>query len=153
MSKSTPRISLGSTDLVSKLVTAYVSNNSVPAPDLPSLIRSIHASVVELTSGARSAQIPVEQVEKPTAAKIRKSVGSDGIVSFIDGRPYKVLKRHLTTHGLDPRRYRERFGLPADYPMVAPSYAARRSEIAKEIGLGTPGAMAEVGFKRRTAAP
>lgn len=153
MSKSTPRISFASTELASKLVAAYVSNNSVPAPALPSLIRSIHTSVVELTSGIRSAQIPVEQVEKPTAAAIRKSVGSDRIVSFIDGKPYKVLKRHLTTHGLDPRRYRERFGLPADYPMVAPSYAARRSEIAKEIGLGTSGTMAEAGFNRRAPAP
>jgi predicted transcriptional regulator len=152
MSKSTPRIGFGPTDLASKLVAAYVSNNSVPALALPNLIRSMHAAVVGLTSGVRSAQIPVQLVEKPTAAEIRKSVGSDGIISFIDGKPYKVLKRHLTTHGLDPRRYRERFGLPADYPMVAPSYAARRSEIAKEIGLGTPSAMAEADFKRRTTA-
>ena len=82
---------------------------------------------------------PHGDVEKPSPAQIRKSVRPDGIVSFIDGKTYKTLKRHLTSHGLDPRSYRERYGLPADYPMVAPSYAEKRSQLAKQIGLGVPG--------------
>ncbi|MCJ2053502.1 MucR family transcriptional regulator, partial [Methylobacterium sp. J-070] len=71
---------------------------------------------------------------------------------FIDGKTYKTLKRHLTSHGLDPKAYRDRYGLPADYPMVAPSYAAQRSALAKAIGLGQPGAMAERERKGRQAA-
>jgi predicted transcriptional regulator len=82
------------------------------------------------------------EVEKPTPAQIRKSVRHDGIVSFIDGKTYKTLKRHLSANGLDPYSYRERYGLPADYPMIAPSYAEQRSAIAKAIGLGQPGAIA-----------
>ena len=78
--------------------------------------------------------------EMPSAAQIRKSINPDGIVSFIDGKTYKTLKRHLTSRGLDPKSYRARYGLPADYPMVAPSYAAQRSALAKTIGLGVPGA-------------
>ena len=76
------------------------------------------------------------EIEKPGAAQVRKSVRQDGIVSFIDGKTYKTLKRHLTSHGLDPRAYRDRYGLPADYPMVAPNYAAARSHLAKQMGLG-----------------
>ena len=72
----------------------------------------------------------------PTAAQIEASIQHDGLISFIDGRSYKTLKRHLTAHGLTPERYRAKYGLPADYPMVAPGYAAKRSEIAKAIQLG-----------------
>lgn len=104
---------------------------------------AVHAAVAGLSRGATEAA-PIEaEIEKPSAAQIRKSVTDDGIVSFIDGKTYKTLKRHLSTHGLDPRSYRERYGLPADYPMVAPSYAAQRSALAKQIGLGRPGALAE----------
>ncbi|MHB2208382.1 Ros/MucR family transcriptional regulator [Methylobacterium sp. CM6257] len=130
-------------ELAGSIVAAYVSNNSVPVAELPNLIRGVHDAVRGLTSGsAEGATTSATEVEKPSAAQIRKSVRDDGIVSFIDGKTYKTLKRHLTTHGLDPRAYRERFGLPADYPMVAPSYAAQRSALAKAIGLGRPGAMA-----------
>jgi predicted transcriptional regulator len=126
------------------IVAAYVSNNSVPSSELPNLIRSVHDAVRGLTSGSTVNEIAAsDDVEKPNAAQIRKSVHPDGIVSFIDGKTYKTLKRHLTSHGLDPRSYRDRYGLPADYPMVAPSYAERRSALAKAIGLGQPGAMAE----------
>ena len=76
------------------------------------------------------------EVEKTTAAQVRRSVTPYGIVSFLDGKTYKTLKRHLRTYGLDPNSYRARFGLPVEYPMVAPEYAARRSELAKSIGLG-----------------
>ena len=119
---------------VSDLVAAYVANNRVAVSDLPHLIESIHQSVMRLSSPVPAA--PVETVAKPTAAQIRKSVQPDGIVSFLDGRSYKTLKRHLATHGLTPKTYRERFGLRDDYPMVAPSYSEHRSSLAKALGLG-----------------
>jgi predicted transcriptional regulator len=130
--------------LAGDIVAAYVSNNSVPPSELPGLIRSVHGTVVRLTSGGHadvSTDQPVE-VAKPSPAQIRKSVQSDGIVSFIDGKVYKTLKRHLTANGLSPQGYRERYGLPADYPMVAPSYAEQRSALARAIGLGQPTVMA-----------
>jgi predicted transcriptional regulator len=124
------------------IVAAYVSNNSVPASELPGLIRNVYSAISRLTSGG-VLNVATADLDKPSAAQIRKSVRHDGIVSFIDGRTYKTLKRHLTSHGLDPQTYRDRYGLPADYPMVAPSYAEQRSQLAKAIGLGQPGAMAE----------
>ena len=133
-------------ELAGDIVAAYVSNNPVPPAELPALIARVHGAIAGLVSGTltvgteATAQV---EVEKPGAAQIRKSVRHDGIVSFIDGKTYKTLKRHLTSHGLDPKAYRDRYGLPADYPMVAPSYAAQRSALAKAIGLGQPGAMAE----------
>ena len=121
--------------LADDIVAAYVSNSPGQPSDLPDLIRSVHGALGGLAGGtAKTASEP--EVEKPTAAQIRKSVTPDGIVSFLDGKSYKTLKRHLSTHGLDPHSYRQRYGLPADYPMVAPDYAARRSELAKSIGLG-----------------
>lgn len=133
-----------STDLASlatRIVGAYVSNNPLPAAGLPDLIGSVHAALASIGTGAPAAAAQVSEMQSPAA--IRKSVTPDHIVSFIDGGRYKTLKRHLTAHGLDPRSYRERFGLPEDYPMVAPNYARRRSELAKSIGLGRPGAMAD----------
>jgi predicted transcriptional regulator len=129
--------------VAAELVSAYVSNNSVPAGDLPQLITSTYAAICGLQTGSiPGASAADVEIEKPSAAQIRKSVRDDGIVSFLDGKAYKTLKRHLSVHGLDPRSYRERFGLPSDYPMVAPSYAATRSALAKAIGLGRPGGMA-----------
>ncbi|AWN38264.1 MucR family transcriptional regulator [Methylobacterium radiodurans] len=125
------------------IVSAYVSNNSVPAAELGGLIAGVHAALLRLTLAGASSAPAEEPVEKPSAAQIRKSVTDEGLISFIDGKTYKTLKRHLTTHGLDPRSYRQRYGLPDDYPMVAPAYAAQRSALAKQIGLGRPGAMAE----------
>lgn len=122
-------------DLTGDIVAAYVSNNPVRPSDLPDLIRTVHAALNGLAGGTSGAA-PEAEIEKPTAAQIRKSVTPDGIVSFLDGRTYKTMKRHLNTKGFDPRSYRERFGLPADYPMVAPNYAAQRSALAKSIGLG-----------------
>ena len=80
-----------------------------------------------------------ENVERPTAAQIRKSITPDALTSFVDGKRYKTLKRHLSKHGLDPHSYRAKFGLPTDYPMVSPSYSEARSALAKNIGLGRPG--------------
>ncbi|KQO65806.1 MucR family transcriptional regulator [Methylobacterium sp. Leaf88] len=122
-------------ELTVDLTSAYVSNNSIRPTDLPDLIRTIHAALGGLASGA-AAIASEPEIEKPTAAQIRKSVTPNGIISFLDGKTYKTMKRHLSTHGLDPHGYRARFGLPTDYPMVAPEYAARRSELAKSIGLG-----------------
>ncbi|WP_276592573.1 MULTISPECIES: MucR family transcriptional regulator [unclassified Methylobacterium] len=126
--------------MTGEIVAAYISNNPVPVAELPQLIQNVHNAISGLASGsAPAAPASAAEVGKPTPAQIRKSVRDDGITSFIDGKTYKTLKRHLTSQGLDPRSYRERFGLPADYPMVAPSYAAQRSALAKAIGLGVPG--------------
>ncbi len=81
-----------------------------------------------------SASVP--EAAKPTTSMIKRSIGQDALVSFIDGKSYKTLKRHLTGHGMSPEQYRTKFGLPTDYPMVAPSYSAQRSQLAKAIGLG-----------------
>lgn len=139
--------SLDAIGLASEIVAAYVSNNAVRTADLPDLIGSVHAAITGLSGVTVAASRSEADVERPSAAQIRKSIQPDGLVSFIDGKSYKTLKRHLTGHGLDPRAYRERYGLPADYPMVAPNYAAQRSALAKAIGLGRPGALAERGHR------
>ncbi|MGU3536648.1 MucR family transcriptional regulator [Methylobacterium sp. A54F] len=128
--------------LAGDIVAAYVSNNSVPVADLPALIGSVHSALMTISVGGVTATAP-EEVEKPTPAQVRKSVSPDGIISFIDGKAYKTLKRHLASHGLDPVSYRQRYGLAADYPMVASNYAAQRSALAKQIGLGRIGGLAE----------
>ncbi|MDR7035975.1 putative transcriptional regulator [Methylobacterium sp. BE186] len=128
-------------ELAGDIVSAYVSNNSLPVAELPALIVSVHAALNGLASGGVTTA--AETVEKPTPAQVRKSITPDALISFIDGKPYKTLKRHLSTHGLDPYSYRQRYGLPNDYPMVAASYAAQRSELAKSIGLGRPGGRTE----------
>lgn len=139
--------------LTGDIVSAYVSNNSVPAAELGGLIAGVHAALLRLSGAAPAAAEAEAPVEKPSPAQIRKSVTDEGLISFIDGKTYKTLKRHLTTHGLDPRAYRQRYGLPDDYPMVAPAYAAQRSALAKQIGLGRPGALAEreAGGRRKAA--
>jgi predicted transcriptional regulator len=142
-------------ELTVGIVVAYVSNNSVPVAELPTLIAHIHSAVVNLALGVATIEpsaIAHEAFEKPSPSAIRKSIQHDGIISFLDGKTYKTLKRHLTSHGLDPHSYRTRYGLPADYPMVAPEYAERRAALAKAIGLGRPGAMAEREWGDRRAA-
>ena len=143
MSETTPGVAPEITELAADIIAAYVSNNSVPVAELPALISNVHAALNGLTSGTSQAAAAEEQVEKATPSQIRKSITADALISFIDGKPYKTLKRHLTGHGLDPYSYRQRYGLPADYPMVAASYAAQRSELAKAIGLGRAGTQAE----------
>jgi predicted transcriptional regulator len=153
LSEEPQEVSLNFTELTVEIVSAYVSNNLVPPADLPALIARVHHAVSGLaTTAGADATAPGTEVEKPTFAQIRKSVRPDGIVSFIDGKTYKTLKRHLTSHGLDPRSYRDRYGLPADYPLVAPSYAEQRSALAKAIGLGRPGALAASASDGRKAA-
>jgi predicted transcriptional regulator len=117
--------------LTTDVVTAYVANNSVAARDLPQLLASVHQTFSALLSPA-----PPE-AEKPTpAVPIRKSITPDYLISLEDGKPYKSMKRHLGRHGLTPAEYRTKWGLPPDYPMVAPNYAKQRSELAKALGLG-----------------
>jgi len=115
------------------LVAAYVSRNAVGVGELPVLIDQVHTAISVLQGNAAGS---TSAWTGPTAAQIEASIGQDGLISFIGGRSYKTLKRHLTAHGLTPERYRTKFGLPADYPMVAPSYAERRSQIVKAIQLG-----------------
>jgi predicted transcriptional regulator len=117
--------------LAADIVGAYVTKNNVPASELPGLIAATHAALVKLSAP------PALEVEKPTPpVPIRKTVTPDHIISLEDGKPYKSLKRHLTTRGLTPDQYRQKWGLPHDYPMVAANYAAARSELAKSLGLG-----------------
>lgn len=125
-------------DLTAEVVAAYVANNPISPSELPKLLTAVHTALIGLESGS-SAPPDEPEVEKATPAQIRKSITPDALISFIDGKPYKTLKRHLGTHGLDPHAYRQRYGLPNDYPMVASGYAKQRSDLAKAIGLGRPG--------------
>ncbi|TIO11489.1 MAG: MucR family transcriptional regulator [Mesorhizobium sp.] len=121
-------------ELTADVVSAYVSNNPVPAGELPALIAQVHGAL-KGTAGLIPAEEPVP-VKKP-AVPIKKSIEPDYIISLEDGKKFKSLKRHLATHyGLTPDEYRAKWGLPSDYPMVAPNYAATRSALAKTIGLG-----------------
>ncbi len=119
--------------LTTDIVSAHVSNNTVPLADLPGLIHSVYRTLASIgPAGA-------EPINRPApAVSIRKSVMPDYLVCIEDGKRLKMLKRHLkTAYNMTPEQYRERWGLPADYPMVAPNYAKQRSRLAKEIGLGT----------------
>ncbi|MGT2488590.1 MucR family transcriptional regulator [Methylobacterium oryzae CBMB20] len=120
-------------DITTNVVSSYLSRNHVPAAELPGLIASVHAAFAEIGEGADKPESPAE---KPTPAQIRKSITPDTLISFIDGKPYKTLKRHLTRHGLTMDEYREHFGLPRDYPSTAPEYSAARSSLARQSGLG-----------------
>ena len=115
------------------IVSAFVQNNAVPASDLPGLIHSVHAALSNLGSAAGPAT--AVETAKP-AVSIKKSVTPDYIICLEDGKKFKSLKRHLKGLGMSPEQYREKWNLPLDYPMVAPNYAATRSELAKSIGLG-----------------
>ncbi len=121
-------------EMAADIVSAFVSNNSVPAGDLPNVIASVHAALSGL-----SAASPPPQIETPKepAIAIKKSVTPDFIICLEDGKKFKSLKRHLrTAYGLSPDQYREKWKLPQDYPMVAPNYAKARSALAKAAGLG-----------------
>jgi len=119
--------------LVSEIVDSYVSNNPVPVSELPAMIRSVHATLGGL-SGSRAIDAVTSQ--KP-AVTIKKSITPEYLICLEDGKKLKMLKRYLRSrYGLSPDQYRTKWGLPADYPMVASNYAAQRSEFAKKIGLG-----------------
>jgi predicted transcriptional regulator len=120
-------------ELAADIVSAYVSNNSVPASDLPALIAEVHAALLHVTGGPAA---PAVEAQKP-AVPAKKSITNDFIVCLEDGRKFKSLKRHLRTqYNMSPDEYREKWGLPPDYPMVAPNYAKARSNLAKQMGLG-----------------
>lgn len=120
-------------ELAAEIVSAYVSNNSVPASDLPSLINDVYMALTQV--GSAPVEVSVEPL-KP-AISVKKSIHTDYIICLEDGKKFKSLKRHLRTqYNMSPEQYREKWGLPADYPMVAPTYAAARSRLAKEMGLG-----------------
>ena len=119
--------------LTAKIISAHVGNNQVTVAALPELIQSVHRSlVVAGTVEPASAPAPLTP-----AVPIRRSIFPDHIICLEDGKKLKMLKRHLqTSYGMTPQQYREKWGLPADYPMVAPNYASHRSSLAKQIGLG-----------------
>ena len=124
--------------LTAEIVSAHVSNNSVSVTDLPNLITEVHRTLAAL---AGMAPAPRVEAEKPTpAVPVKKSITPDYLICLEDGKKMKMLKRHLqTSYGMTPEQYREKWGLAADYPMVAPNYAKHRSSLAKKIGLGTQG--------------
>lgn len=120
-------------ELAADIVSAYVSNNAVSSADLPALIGDVYAALERVSKGEAE---PVSEPLKP-AVPVKKSVAPDFIVCLEDGKKFKSLKRHLRTqYNMTPEQYREKWGLPADYPMVAPNYAAARSALAKQMGLG-----------------
>ena len=122
------------TELTARIVSGYVSANEVPADQVPELIKSVAGTISRIDRGEEPKPEPV--VLKP-AVSIRKSVTPDFIVCLEDGKKLKMLKRHLkTVYGMTPDDYRAKWGLASDYPMVAPNYAASRSKLAREIGLG-----------------
>jgi len=120
-------------ELTADVVAAYVSNNPVPVGELPNLIADVHAALGRVGSAPEPA--PVDR-QKP-AVNPKKSIHDDYLICLEDGKKFKSLKRHLMTHyGLTPDQYREKWGLDPNYPMVAPNYAAARSQLAKKMGLG-----------------
>jgi predicted transcriptional regulator len=124
-------------ELTATIVAAYVGKNTVAEADLPKLISNIYQSLASAPHGFAEMGKAAEAAELKPAVPIRKSVTPDFIICLEDGKKFKSLKRHLRTHyDLSPEQYREKWGLPVDYPMVAPNYAEARSSLAKKIGLG-----------------
>jgi predicted transcriptional regulator len=120
-------------ELTADIVSAYVSNNTVSAAEIPALINQVHGALLRVSTGQSEA--PSEPL-KP-AVPVKRSISAEHLVCLEDGKKFKSLKRHLRTqYNMTPEQYREKWGLPPDYPMVAPNYAAARSQLAKEMGLG-----------------
>lgn len=135
-SKKIPQSNENTLQYATDIVTAYVSNNPLPPSELPSIIESTHDVLAKLAAGQATQE---EEAPKP-AVPIKKSVTNDYLVCLEDGKKLKMLKRYLRSrYNMSPEEYRAKWNLPPDYPMVAPSYAAKRSEFAKEIGLGKGG--------------
>ena len=122
-------------ELTAQIVSAYVSNNTVVAADLPQLILETFGALSRTSSGSPP---PIDREELRPKVSVKKSVMADYLICLEDGKKFKSLKRHLRTHyNMSPEEYREKWGLPHDYPMVAPNYARARSDLAKKMGLGT----------------
>ncbi len=127
------------TDQAARIVSAYVSHNSIPSSAVPDLLAAVHEALRTLMAPSVAGSAAKPPVATPSQVEVRKSIRPDGLVSFIDGRTYKTLKRHLSAHGITPDEYRRRFGLGKTYPLVCPSYSERRSQIARSNQLGVPG--------------
>jgi predicted transcriptional regulator len=127
---------VGVIDLTADIVSAYVANNKLDATQVAALITSTYAALN--TVGTPEAE-PEPNDQLKTKAEIKKSIGGSHLISFLDGKPYRSLKRHLTANGHSIAEYKARFGLPDDYPMTAPEYSAQRSALAKQLGLGAGG--------------
>lgn len=141
---------LNPVELATELTIAWLGNqnNRVQADDVPAFLRTMHTTILELSDGAAASGSTAEEETAAgaftPAVTVRRSLASkDHIISMIDGKPYKTLRRHLSTHGLTPDQYRERYGLKVDYPMVAPSYSEARRAMAHKIGLGQKGRAAK----------
>jgi predicted transcriptional regulator len=152
--------SLNAVELATELTIAWLGNqNNRVAPDeVPEFLRTMHATVTELSGVSAAAPTASEEAapseEFTPAVSVRKSLGSkDHIISLIDGKPYKTLKRHLSRHGLTPAEYRARYNLKPDYPMVSESYSTARREMAKKIGLGQKGRGGTRGGRRGRPKP
>ena len=121
-------------DLTATIVSAYLSNNPTPASEIPNLISQVHAALLRVSNGRSEVAAP--EPAKP-AVPVKKSVNAEYLVCLEDGKRFKSLKRHLRTqYNMTPEQYRDKWGLPPDYPMVAPNYAVARSQLAKKMGLG-----------------
>ena len=120
------------TSLTASMATAYFESNKLGLDQVADVIRSIHGALAQAESGVETEP----EIERPTPSQIRRSMSGDKLISFEDGKTYSSLKRHLTSLGMTPADYRAKWGLPADYPMVSPAYSAKRSELAKKLGLG-----------------
>ena len=119
--------------LTAEIVSAYVSNNTVASADIPALINQVHSALVRVSNG----EAPASSEPLKPAVPVKRSINPDYIVCLEDGKKFKSLKRHLRTqYNMTPEQYREKWGLPVDYPMVAPNYAEARSQLAKQMGLG-----------------
>ena len=140
-----------SIELAAEIVAAFVANNSLPIAELPALIQSTPAALERLASGPVDTAPQVEK--KEPAVSIRKSITPDFLVCLDDGKKFKSLRRHLATLGMTPDQYRAKWGLPSDYPMVAPNFAAARSQLAKQSGLGQLRKNAAPAKKASAAAP
>lgn len=142
-------------ELATELTIAWLSNPNTraSADEVPAFLQKMHGAVEALSASPASAEQPAEAQEHTPAVTARKSLASkDHIISLIDGKSYKTLRRHLSGHGLTPEQYRERYNLKSDYPMVAPTYSEARRNMAKAIGLGRkPGTKAP--GRRKAAAP
>ncbi|MGB6538722.1 MAG: MucR family transcriptional regulator [Xanthobacteraceae bacterium] len=123
-------------ELTAQIVAAYVANNSVPSAEIGNLIGQVHAALKHVSTGQTPTAVEPLKPVKP-AVPVKRSINSEYIVCLEDGKRFKSLKRHLRSqYNITPEQYREKWGLPSDYPMVAPSYAAARSQLAKQMGLG-----------------
>jgi predicted transcriptional regulator len=133
-------------ELTAEIVASYVENNALSTGDVPALIQSVHRALTSIASGVET----VEAAPKEPAVPVRRSITPDHLGCLEDGRKFKSLKRHLRTkYNLSPEDYRAKWGLPKDYPMVAPNYAKARSDLAKQMGLGQGGRQAAKAGKRR----